>query len=44
LTEKCGAFVVKKTICDSNELVVREYREVPDPVMEDLYAEDVLCD
>lgn len=44
LTEKCGAFFVKKSICDSNELVVREYREVPDPVMEDLYAEDVLCD
>ncbi len=43
LTEKCGAFIVKKSLDESDEIIVREYREVPDPVMEDLYAEDVLC-
>ena len=39
-TENCSGFVVKNNV--GEEKYVREYREIPDPVMEDLYADDIL--
>jgi hypothetical protein len=42
-TENCSGFVVKNNLEVGDEIVVREYREIPDPIMENLYAENVMA-
>lgn len=39
-TEKCSGFIVKAK--DNNEIIVREYREIPDPIMEELYEKQII--
>jgi hypothetical protein len=40
-TEKCGAFIIKSNESSGVEVAIREYREVPDPSMEDLYESNI---